>query len=154
MGILKPYLRELLVSFLEAEANLPISTGKTTPGHGQLGSEFSGNGTPGARADGSPGELLQGEFSTSQPAAHCLSYTADLLFPAQPRGKGFGEFKTGIWELGTVSFLPWKNHLQPLFSKTKPGQRGWRLTSWVHLSVQYPVRMKASSPGGMAITGV
>lgn len=34
------------------------------------------------------------------------------------------------------------------------GLEGMALTSWVHLSVQYPVRMKLSSPGGMAITGV
>lgn len=69
---------------------------------------------------------------------------------------GLGSLKLGIGslKLGALSLLPWKSHLQPLFSEPKPGRRGQALTSWVHLSVQYPVRMKASSPGGMAITGV
>lgn len=82
---------------------------------------FMGMVPRGAGADGSPGELLPGGFSASQPAALCLLYTADFFFPALPHG----EFKTWNWEPGDWCCLGLgKSHGQPFSSEVQPGWRG------------------------------
>lgn len=83
----------------------------------------------GAGADGTPGELLRGGFSASQPAARCLLYAADFFsFQHSLVVRDSGSLKLGIGspELGAVSLLPgtWEKPLATSLLRGEAGAEG------------------------------
>lgn len=124
VGILRPSLRELLASSLAAEAHLPTSEGwKHRWGTASWAVGFMGMVPGGAGADGSPGELYQGGFRASQPAALCLLYTAGFSFQHNLtiRGSGSLKLRIGSLELDRCCRGCGKSHLQPLSSEVRTG---------------------------------
>lgn len=80
---------------------------------------FMGMVPRGAGADGSPGELLPGGSSTSQPAALCLLYTADFSFLTVSLKLQIGSLEIGAaWSQGKAT-----GNLSPLRCSQAGGDR-------------------------------
>jgi len=126
VGILQPYLRELLASSLEAEANLPTSMGESTTEAQPAQQEVLWEWYPGEPEQMAPQEKrFEGDSAhPSQLLAVC--HTRQTLFfqhNLTVRASGSLKLGNGSPQLGPVSLLPRKSRLQSLFSEAKPGQR-------------------------------